>query len=299
MYSYRAYGLRVKSAIHFPSLITLRGQEADCAIDFGRVGPPPSRANAIASGERFRVTDAGIYLFWNGVGTLLVRDGISITVDPEPGADENVLRSVILGAGFATLLHQRGRLVLHASAVAVGGRALVFLGTRGQGKSTLAMALHARGHALLADDVAAVVLGVSPPVVVPAYPQINVSPATLMAFSHDPIKHRRVEPEIEKRAFPVPELFSDASVPLTNIYVLDEGPENVLESIPPREALIELMRHSYCFSILTKAEKVTHLSQTAYLVSATTVSRARIRRSLEDLPDLSQLLENMVKTHGS
>jgi hypothetical protein len=229
----------------------------------------------------------------------LVRDGTSITVDPQPDADENVLRSVILGAGFATLLHQRGHLVLHASAVAIDGRALAFLGAPGQGKSTLALALHARGHALLADDVTAVVFGASTPVVVPAYPQINVSPDALVAFSHDPTKHRRVEPALEKRAFPVPERFSDASVPLKNIYVLDEGPDNVLERIPPRESLIELLRYSYCFRMLTKAEKGTHLSQAAYLIDATTVSRARIRRSLEDLSDLSQLLENEVRTQGS
>ncbi|MDU8911721.1 HPr kinase/phosphatase C-terminal domain-containing protein [Aestuariicoccus sp. MJ-SS9] len=48
----------------------------------------------------------------------------------------------------------RGRdtTVLHASCVALSGRALLILGKAGSGKSTLALELMARGAALVADD---------------------------------------------------------------------------------------------------------------------------------------------------
>jgi HPr kinase/phosphorylase len=42
--------------------------------------------------------------------------------------------------------------VIHASAVAVAGRGILLLGASGSGKSALALALIARGAALVADD---------------------------------------------------------------------------------------------------------------------------------------------------
>jgi hypothetical protein len=57
------------------------------------------------------------------------------------------------------VLQQRGRLALHASAVALDGAAVLFCGRSGAGKSTLAAALSQRGYAVVADDVAAITIG--------------------------------------------------------------------------------------------------------------------------------------------
>jgi hypothetical protein len=54
---------------------------------------------------------------------------------------------------LASLLH--GYEPLHASAVAVDGRALLLLGTSGAGKSSVALQLTARGATFVADDVTA------------------------------------------------------------------------------------------------------------------------------------------------
>jgi hypothetical protein len=50
------------------------------------------------------------------------------------------------------LLGAPGRLVLHASAVAVGQGAIAFVAPSGRGKSTLAASFAAEGHPLIADD---------------------------------------------------------------------------------------------------------------------------------------------------
>lgn len=59
----------------------------------------------------------------------------------------------VVGAGLATVLALAGRCVLHASAVAVDGRAIAFVGSSGGGKSTLAAAACAGGAELISDDV--------------------------------------------------------------------------------------------------------------------------------------------------
>lgn len=56
---------------------------------------------------------------------------------------------------WGLLQHQRRRIVFSASAVLVGGRAVLFCGPSGAGKSTLAVALGQRGYPLVADDICA------------------------------------------------------------------------------------------------------------------------------------------------
>jgi hypothetical protein len=72
----------------------------------------------------------------------------------------------------------RGLEVLHASAVAVDGRAIAVTGPSQAGKSTLAAAFLATGAALVADDVLALGLAEREPVAHPGPPILSVRPAT-------------------------------------------------------------------------------------------------------------------------
>lgn len=69
------------------------------------------------------------------------------------GADTGVARVLASGALMAFQLYLRGHVVLHASAVQLGGAAVGFVGRSGMGKSTMAALLCAEGGALVTDDV--------------------------------------------------------------------------------------------------------------------------------------------------
>ncbi len=71
-----------------------------------------------------------------------------------PGSDRGIISVVAVGALMAFRLIIDGHLVLHASAVRARGRVLVFVGSSGMGKSTMAAMMCAGGAALLTDDVA-------------------------------------------------------------------------------------------------------------------------------------------------
>jgi len=76
-----------------------------------------------------------------------------VAVHPHPGADEGLLPVLIAGALLAMHLMLRAELVLHASAVQAGERAVAFVGRSGMGKSTLATVLSSRGYPLVSDDL--------------------------------------------------------------------------------------------------------------------------------------------------
>jgi hypothetical protein len=90
-----------------------------------------------------------------GIVDMLVRDGKTIDYQLL-GATPADAAAFVASTGLGALLHQRGDVVLHASAVQVGRGAVLFCGPSGAGKSTIAAALVERGFPLVNDDFCAV-----------------------------------------------------------------------------------------------------------------------------------------------
>jgi hypothetical protein len=186
---------------------------------------------------------------------------------------------------------QRGRLVLHASAVAIDGQAVAFLGDSGWGKSTTAAALHARGHPLVADDVAVVEPGEGRPVVVPAFPRLRLWPDAAAEIGLDPAALPRVHSSIEKRAHRIADGFADEPLPLGQIYVLAEGPALAVEWLEPHEAMRELARHAHGSRAIRALAERSHFLQCARVARHVPIGRLKRPPSLEVLPALVELVE--------
>jgi hypothetical protein len=93
-------------------------------------------------------------LRFHGVGDFVVAADLgTVTVHPAVGAHGGLATVLTAGALLAFQLYLRDCLVLHASAVDVGGVAVAFVGHSGMGKSTLAALLCAAGSRLVTDDV--------------------------------------------------------------------------------------------------------------------------------------------------
>lgn len=76
-----------------------------------------------------------------------------VTAHPVIGAADGIATVLTTGGMLAFQLYLRGLLVLHASAVDVGGASVAFTGHQGMGKSTMAAVLCAAGARLITDDV--------------------------------------------------------------------------------------------------------------------------------------------------
>ena len=95
----------------------------------------------------FEISSVG----WPSVGEDIRRR--QVTFYRIPTAPPDLIAILIAGSVAAYLLSAEGRLVLHASAVEVDGKALAFVGQSGQGKTTMATLLCAAGYPFVADDL--------------------------------------------------------------------------------------------------------------------------------------------------
>jgi hypothetical protein len=300
---YGLYGLQIKSFIPIPELnpASRVNNAADVIVRCGKVSHP-ARCNY--DSVCIHATNEQIYLFWPDVGTFLVRQGREIVVAPSPRVKDEILRLFILGSGIAVLLHQLGLLVLHGSAVDIEGSAVAFVGDKGWGKSTIAAALHMRGHRFLTDDLVVVQYDQQEvPLLLPSYPQLKLWPDTVDMLGVNPEELPRIRPELEKRAHRLHEGFSQAPVPLKSVYVLGVGNELAIEALPPQLFLMQLVRHLYVARYGTEFLNSTcggaHISQCARLAACVPVKLLKRKQDLFALSDVATQVENDMQVKAS
>jgi hypothetical protein len=232
---------------------------------------------------------------FDGVGRYLIRAGREIVIEPDPSVDFDVVRHLLLGPVLAQLLWQRDIFTLHASVLGFGPEGTrtyaAFVGVSGEGKSTTAAALEAGGHPLVCDDVAALVASPQGFVVLPAFPRIRLYADSVRSVGDDPLRHPRVHSLIDKHSKHVGEFMAEP-VPLDRLYVLATGEQFAIEPLSAREAMMEVLRHTYYahqYAPLYGFKK--HLEQAARVVERVATFRLTRPKDLARLPELVGLLE--------
>ncbi|MEZ4633911.1 MAG: hypothetical protein R2873_05500 [Caldilineaceae bacterium] len=217
---YVAYGLIWRMPLACPELRTAPpGSLADVTVTYGELPPPQSKT--VAAGPLRQVTPGEARFGLPGVARLLVRGGNEILIELGPDADDDMVRLLLLGTGAALLLHQRGSLPLHASAIVTPTGAVLFMGHSGVGKSTLLNEFLRRGYPMLAEDLAAVRLAEDGVAWVEPGVQITKLWADSAAVLEQPTDGlARVRPELQKFVVPVSGSLAIDAAPLAAIYTL-------------------------------------------------------------------------------
>jgi len=288
-YRYVAYGVRVGSDQPLAPLVDAEDDgEPDVRVRRGVLDEPFEPRD----GFQTHVAPDEIWIRHSRVGTFLARQGREIVVDPLPDVEERVVRSYIVKAALAAVLLQRGKLILHASGVAIGGVAVAFVGSSGMGKSTTSAALHARGHPVIADDLLGVdVFSADEPMALPGFPQVLLLPESATALGRDPSSLPRVSPLSDKFKLDTPLGFSVEAVPLRRIYALSDADHDAIEPLGGREAVATLVAHTFGIVAFGQGAKPAHFLLCAELVKRVPVRRLARVRQLERLEELARLVE--------
>lgn len=151
MYCYKVFGIRIKSDLEFPQLITDEvGANFDAEIE---AVPLSERILELWPGKRY---EFGREYSWlsNKTCQLQVYDGKRITYALTGEGNPEWLQTYILGYGMSMLALQRDMLPIHCSVVADEKGAVLIAGESGAGKSTATTAFLKAGYTLMADDMA-------------------------------------------------------------------------------------------------------------------------------------------------
>ncbi|WP_336000312.1 HPr kinase/phosphorylase [Halorientalis halophila] len=289
--TYRAFGLTLESSIPLPELprTDIRA-EPTVRIERDSLAFPASETAS------YRVADGGVYLNYD-VGTFFV-DETTVVADPIREPDQ-LFRQYLLGRVIGMVLVLRGSLCLHASAVAVDGRAVLFAGPSGAGKSTtaLAVALSRDGGSFVTDDVAPIAADADP-TLQPGPPLVKFSADNpLCAVADiDPVLDDGSGPALGKRWYRVGGEVGSEPLPVDRIYLLEPGAPVGVEPVTGREAAIELRRQSFFASdsaFLREADfETAQFLQCADVADACRMRRLQSGRDLDDLPDVVSAVES-------
>ncbi|MFH1115525.1 MAG: hypothetical protein V1792_16575 [Pseudomonadota bacterium] len=291
MYSYSAYGLGIRSDVPLPDLMEGTG-DYDVVMRFGRVEPlDPVPINAPIS---LQFKDDRAFFLYRGLGSCLIIHGREIIGEPENGMDANLISVMAQGPGLSVLLHQRGYLTLHASCVKIGAHSVAFVGGSEAGKSTTAASLHARGHALVADDITVVSNSGPKPMAYPGYPGVHLLPDAANYFGEDLGKSWGWDAEGEKFTFRTDRGFPSVPVPLVGVYLLAEGRDLQMSPVSGHEAVYELVKNSYWVRLMHDSRPSSYFLQCARLITQIPVLRLTRPRDVSLLPEVARMIERSV-----
>ena len=156
---YHLYGLAVASDFECPELTEITPEQAVArnyeTVYLDRADAPLTLPEGRQYASWMRATrDACLYQIPDTARMLMERPD-RISVEMLPGGVESDMRAYLFGIGFATLVHMRGLIPLHISAISTPDGVVAFTGPSGAGKSTKVAELHFKhGWPIICDDVA-------------------------------------------------------------------------------------------------------------------------------------------------
>jgi hypothetical protein len=243
-FAYSAFGALIRSCLLLPELEECSGTEFDVVIIWGSVDTLDAATESPTGYFHWKNADE-FYLEVPDVARFAVISGRQIVIDAVSALDFATLRLFLLGSVFGALLMQRKMLLLHGNAIGLGGESIVCIGNSGAGKSTLAAAFAERGHAMLADDLAAIDAQFH---IVPGVPRVKLCRDAVERLGMKVAGMIQVAPCVEKYSLPLKSEFGLSALPLLKVYELvssDTVADVVLTPLRGLDRFACLLANSY------------------------------------------------------
>lgn len=204
----------------------------------------------------------------------------------------------LLGPVLGFLLRLRGITCLHASCVALGGKAVAFVGPAGAGKSSTAAAFARLGYPVLTEDVTPLTDLGDRFRVPPAYPRIRLWPDSVESLFGASDALPRITPAWDKRFLDLnrPDVaFKREPLELGAIYMLGErqegSPVPLVRPLDGRAALMSLIGETYATRMLEPAMRAREFEFLGRLVEAVPIRRLNPSADIAQIAQLCETVE--------
>jgi hypothetical protein len=165
----------------------------------------------------------------------------------------------------------QGHLVLHASAVDMGGIALAFAADSGRGKSTLAASIARSGYRIITDDALKFMPSYAELVLAPGHPSLRLWSDSASALLATTLPLAPALEHTSKSRFHAGEdlPFCDAATPLRFLYYLGTGgvPDVSIRPLTAGEAVLEIIKHSFILDVDDESRLRSHFAQVSALAA--------------------------------
>jgi hypothetical protein len=324
---YRAYGLSVCANRQITGLLTLPvdpGERIDLQIYFEWIPPwledildssqPPRYVSPYVDddgrpGLLVWLLAGGFYHFHytEGIDYVLSRDGARLWIHWSKTATEKDVLSYLLGPVMGFVLRVRGIVSLHASAVAVNRRAVVFVGGAGAGKSTMAMAMGRLGYPIISDDIVPIYENAGVTYAQPGYPRMRLRQSSLpMLFDVNPELpplpkvegQDRLHFELTSAGYQ----FQSNALPIGGLYLLAESADPDVprvEPLSPLDGIIRIVANTYATRFLDKSMRAQELQELSQLVNRVAVNNVYRHREPSRLATLCEVILEDISASAS
>lgn len=235
MFYYTIHGLLVESNLALPSLEsvrieTLKIKKIDLIIE--KVSDNSTVFNISNdelpdSDSTIKTSQKDISINIKNIAKYRIKNGRKIYIKPYKDAPRQSIQLYLLGSIFAVALHQRELLVLHANAIVIEDRVVLFMGDSGAGKSTTAAIFQQKGYSIISDDVVAIN---NKGLIEGGFPQIKLYGSSLEQLDIPSKGLTNIHEQKGKFILPITKLTQHFPIKIAAIYKLNVSSQ---ESISP------------------------------------------------------------------
>jgi hypothetical protein len=268
--------IRLKDCGAFPATLPAFRENLYNRLDDVPSGQPNLRVGVFPGGKYFG------FFYGDGVRFAIECRGREVWADwPDNYTLEDAC-TYLVGPVLGFVLRLRGVVCVHASAVALGDRAIALVGVPGAGKSTTAGAFACAGFSVLSDDVVALADKRTEFLVQPGYPRVNLWPDSVLSLFGSQDALPRITPTWDKRYLPLggnDRRFASKPLPLGAIYILDSRDSALTAPIVAEacgeEAFMALVANTYVNYLLDQDMRGVEFDMLSRLVSEIPIRRVR------------------------
>ncbi|MGZ3874478.1 MAG: hypothetical protein ACXVJD_16265 [Mucilaginibacter sp.] len=207
--------------------------------------------------------------------------------------------SFFVGSLMGAILRLRDTMCLHASVIAVGGKAIAFLGSKKSGKSTIAAEFVRLGYQVLADDMAVIRAEGDSFYIQPGYPQLRLRAQTLaLMYPGTAAALPVVRSGNDTRYAAIPDSFCKEPLPLAAVFIMSPAETGASEASVVQlglpESMIQLGKNTFADYVIMPGTRKTEFELLGRLATSMPVSRLRVVYDITKVARQCQVVLNTI-----